>query len=126
MIYTSYYNNIDRIKTLLIPDAVFISVSGLTPIDNILKYKQLMPQYKWWKDWHDKFSNNINSDESIKCYTTQYYNNILNNLNPFVVYNELQSFGKDVILLCFEEYGFCHRHLIRKWFNDNNLKCFEI
>lgn len=46
-------------------------------------------------------------------YTTQYYSNILNKLDPRTIYDDL---GKDSILLCYEKSGkFCHRRIIAGW-----------
>ena len=57
-------------------------------------------------------------------YGMRYYAECLSNLDPREVYEEL---GKDSILICYEKTGFCHRHLVAKWFEMSLLvQCCEI
>jgi hypothetical protein len=52
-------------------------------------------------------------DHNIQEYTEEYYEKILNKLNPEEVYNYLG----EVVLLCWEKPGeFCHRRLVANWF----------
>ena len=111
-IYTSYFGNARKIlKTF--PDACLVSIAGKTPDWLVCaKYKKLAPHYSWWKEWHDK-------NLSEQWYIDKYYETVLNVLNPITVKQELQTIGKDVILLCFETpEKFCHRHLVAKWLNE--------
>ena len=60
--------------------------------------------------------------EDKELYTMLYYEQVLNNLNPQEVYNEL---GDNAVLLCYEKYAdieqgktFCHRHIVAKWLEE--------
>ena len=60
--------------------------------------------------------------EDKELYTKLYYEQVLNNLNPQEVYNEL---GDNAVLLCYEKYAdieqgktFCHRHMVAKWLEE--------
>lgn len=60
--------------------------------------------------------------EDKELYTKLYYEQVLNNLNPQEVYNEL---GDNAVLLCYEKYAdieqgktFCHRHIVAKWIEE--------
>ena len=121
MIYTGYYSKTKEYEQNgLIP----VSISGKIP-DGFtgLRYQKLAPKYTWWKQWHDEHL----SDE---WFEKQYYETVLNELDPSGVVQELQSFGKDVILLCYETpEKFCHRHLAAEWLNKKlnmNICEFEI
>ena len=114
---------------------VFVSIAGKTPnwFDNslveVLKYSKLAPHYEWWSVWHEKFENDLESDESIKWYTQKYYETILDKLNPVFVQRELLELSdrKDVVLLCYEiPQNFCHRKLVKDWFNSAEIDCKEI
>lgn len=110
MIYTGYWAKTKEYEQKgLTP----VGISGWTP--NGYKgatYKKLAPKYSWWKEWHD---NNL----SEEWYTTKYNETVLATLNPTVVATEIQSFGKDVVLLCFETpEKFCHRHIVAQWLNE--------
>lgn len=126
MIYTSYFAKITELKYHY-PNMIFISIAGKTPIEGIFRFPKLMPKYIWWSEWHNRFRDNLESSESISFYTDKFNSSVLKYLNVEKIYNEIQSFGKDVCLLCYEKPDkFCHRHIIRKWFNNNNFKCKEI
>ena len=121
MIYTGYYSKTKEYEQSgLIP----VGISGKIP-DGFggLRYQKLAPKYNWWKQWHDEHL----SDEWFR---KQYYETVLNELDPSGVVQELQSFGKDVILLCYETpEKFCHRHLVADWLNKKlnmNICEFEI
>ena len=134
MIYTSYFS---KVKALYgqNPNLVFVSIAGKTPnwFDNslleIFKYPKLAPNYEWWNTWKDKFGVDLESDESISWYTKKYYENVLNKLNPIFVKQELLELSdrKDVVLLCYETpEKFCHRKLVKEWFNSVEIDCKEI
>lgn len=60
--------------------------------------------------------------EDKELYTKLYYEQVLNNLNPQEVYNEL---GDNAVMLCYEKYAdieqgktFCHRHIVAKWLEE--------
>jgi hypothetical protein len=73
------------------------------------QYKKLAPLY-----W---FFQKYKTDGDKEFYTIQYKNNILANLNPQTVFDEL---GADATLLCWEKSGvFCHRRLVAEWLQEN-------
>lgn len=73
------------------------------------EYKKLAPMYWFLKKYKEE------GDEEF--YTRQYRSEILDKLDPKVVYEEL---GEDAILLCWEGPDkFCHRHLVAKWLSNN-------
>lgn len=134
MLYTSYFSKVKALYGTN-PNLVFVSIAGKTPnwFDNsliqMLKYPKLAPHYTWWKIWHDKFANNLESDESIKWYTQKYYETVLVKLNPVFVQRELLELSdrKDVVLLCYETpQKFCHRKIVKDWFNSVEIECEEI
>lgn len=56
---------------------------------------------------------------------------VLKPLDPHKVYEELHELleepFKDVVLLCYESSNkFCHRHIVREWFNDNGIVVGEM
>ena len=72
----------------------------------------MAPKYTWWKQWHDEHKSN-------QWFIERYYETVLNELDPNVVIQDLQAFGKDVVLLCYETpEKFCHRHIAAQWLND--------
>jgi hypothetical protein len=134
MIYTSYFS---KVKALYgqNPNLVFISIAGKTPnwFDNslidVLRYSKLAPKYEWWRVWHEKFKDNLESDESMNWYIKKYYETVLNQLNPIFVQRDLLDLSnrKDVVLLCYETpEKFCHRQIVMNWFNSAEINCKEI
>ena len=110
MIYTSYFSMMKWLNK-----EKCISISRFTPAKiDIRKFDLLAPSeelLKHFKQFHD-----------IDYYINQ-YNAYLNRANPKKVYDYLDG----SILLCYEKPSdFCHRHLVRKWFNDAGLECREI
>ncbi len=85
-------------------------------------YKDLAPNDDllfWWKSLSKIQQSNI---EYINMYMMSYINNILNKLDVHKVAKDLD--GK--VLLCYEKPNdFCHRHIIREWFNHNGYACEE-
>ena len=131
MIYTSYFGNIKRILNEN-KDVEFFSIAGKSPDfykkENRFELPILAPKYKWWKKWKDKFSDNLESEESINFYEEKYYETVLKNLNPQTIVNTLYRIGngKDIILLCYETpEKFCHRKIVSEWFNKNGIECKE-
>ena len=110
MVYTSYFAMMKWLNK-----EKCISISRFTPVKiDIKKFELLAPSedlLNHYKQYHD-----------IDYYEQQYFE-YLNRANPKKVYDYLDG----NILLCYEKSSdFCHRHLLRKWFNDNGLKCEEI
>ena len=121
MIYTGYYSKTKEYEQNgLIP----VGISGKIPDGfNGIKYQKLAPKYSWWHEWHDnKLSN--------EWFKEKYYETVLNELDSTTVVKELQDFGKDIVLLCYETpEKFCHRHLVAEWINVNtnmNICEFEL
>ena len=78
-------------------------------------YTKLAPRKEFWKTWHDNIGK-ISEEENNKYYMEEYYKQVLSKLDAKNVYEELSKFGKNVVLLCFEENDkFCHRHLVATW-----------
>lgn len=110
MIYTGYYAKVENYKqNNLTP----VGISGWTPDwYKGATYKKLAPKYSWWKEWHDK-------NLSEAWYTEKYYQTVLNALDPKQVIKEIQVFGQNVVLLCFESpEKFCHRHIAAQWLKE--------
>ena len=76
-------------------------------------YPKLAPKKEFWKVWHDNIGK-ISEEENNRYYIEEFYKQVLSNLDPKEVYDELE-YG---ILLCYEEpEEFCHRHIVAEWFN---------
>ena len=102
-LWTSYFSSSEWE-----PDNV-VSIAGKSPsYYNGPEYKKLAP--KFW------FFEKYKRDGDKEFYTRQYYEEVLDKLDPEEVYNDL---GKDTVLLCWEKPGeFCHRHIVANWFKD--------
>ena len=94
------------------PNAV--SISGKAPEWYTgRQYKKLAPTFKIFSKY--KSSNQTLEDEQE--YTKEFTEQILNKLDPKVVFEEL---GKDAVILCYETpEKFCHRHIVAKWLSEN-------
>ena len=128
IIYTSYFGNIQKIAKIC-PNMCFVSIAGKSPdwFDGI-RYKPLMPIYSWWREWHDMFINDLESDYSRSWYIKKYVNTVLSKLKPYDIKNELTMLvnSNNIVLLCYETpEKFCHRHIVADWFNANGIKCIE-
>lgn len=78
-------------------------------------YTKLAPKKEFWKIWHDNIGK-ISEEENNEYYMKEYYKQVLSKLDVQTVYEELSGFGKNVVLLCFEENNeFCHRQLVATW-----------
>jgi len=70
-------------------------------------YPQLFPK------WH--FLKQYKSDKNEEVYTNAFYKEVLDQLDPQQVYEDL----KYKTLLCWEDPGkFCHRRLVAKWIEN--------
>lgn len=142
MIYTSYFANIKNLEKNYIP----IAICGKSPDNyNGLEYKKLAPKWKFFKEWKENKDNNF--------YIDHFNEEVLNILNPLDVIGDLEDLIKKsnlydddlkifleivncmiwdnphihIVLICYEKPGdFCHRHLVSKWLEDNNIKCKEL
>ncbi len=86
------------------PDAV--SIAGRAPDwFGGKQFKKLAPKYWFFKKYKE--------DGDEEFYIAQYYEEVLNKLDPKEVYKEL---GEEAVLLCWEPPGkFCHRRLVAEW-----------
>ena len=121
MVYTSYFGNIKNLPK----DAILVSIARWTPKwFKGYKFPELAPKVdllKWWK-------NSNQTEEDLKLYK-KIYNGYLGQKSCLMIYTQLISAAKDkdIILLCYERPSeFCHRQLVREWFNNNGFKCEEV
>lgn len=131
MIYTSYFGNLRNIR----PDIVCYSIAGKTPewYEQINDgrhwcYPALAPKLIWWKEWHVKFSNDLDSPASREWYADRYRATVLDGINASALVRVLQDHdpSKDICLLCYETPAkFCHRQIVREWLNSNGIECAE-
>ena len=126
--YTSYFGNIKKILAS-VPDAGLVSIAGKTPDwFNGKKFNPLMPHYDWWKEWHDKFENSLESKESKEWYIDKYNSTVLVDLDPLVVARKLKDLvdWKPTFMLCYETpEKFCHRHVVAEWLEKFHVPCEE-
>lgn len=117
MIYTGNFCHVQQYEQAgLTP----VSIAGHAPdYYKGIQFKILAPKYTWWKEWHDKHLSN-------DWYRAKYQETVLNKLNPKVIANRLQSFGDDIVLLCYERPSdFCHRQLVADWFCSSGIPVYE-
>lgn len=129
MIYTSYFNNIEKVLAE-VTDARLVSIAGKTPDGvDVVKFKALMPHWDWWKEWHGRFADNLESEESIAWYKKKYNSTVLSSLDPLETTRELKDLvgWHTPVLLCYEPpEKFCHRHLVAKWLSNSRIECKEV
>ena len=115
-IYTSYFGQLKNLqKYNIIPIAI---CRFLPKYYNGLIYQNIAPSV-------DILNNCKNSHFE---YVQRFNNEILNQLSPLDVYNDLITLtnNNDCALLCYEKTGFCHRFLVSDWLNNNiNLNISE-
>lgn len=105
---TSYYGS-KKIKN--IDKDRLVSVSYIRP-EGFLSIRRYVPLCPSWKLVNAYKTGLITKEE----YTKQYYEDVLNKLDPDEVYTSL---GENSILLCYEKSGdFCHRRIIADWFKE--------
>ena len=118
-IYTSYYNNLKNIPIGFVP----IGVSLKTPIfalKRIKTFEKLFPDENTFEEYKGGV---ISEDDFRKEYELKLYK-----LNKKQIIRELfnMSNGTDIVLMCWEKEGFCHRHLIAKWLSIGGFKVEEL
>ena len=132
MIYTSYFAQIKKLPSNIIP----ISICGKAPDwYGGLQYKKLAPKYDFFMKWKENHDN----EYYIKCFKSE----VLDKLNVTRVLPELQVIlpyeikiemdapvyvSKDthIVLVCYEKpEDFCHRHLVADWINKNGFHVEE-
>jgi len=96
-----------------------VSIAGRAPkwYGTRRTYKKLAPKLKTFLKYK--------LDKNSIAYTASYWMEVLNKLDPDKVYDVL---GDKMIMLCWEPDGeFCHRQLIRKWFQQHtDIQVIEI
>lgn len=109
MIYTGYYAKTqDYIEEGLTP----IAISGKAPIwFEGLHWKFLAPSWGIFSKWKDGVINDFG-------YLERFNNEILSKINKEDLKQTLLQI-KDPILLCYEKEGFCHRHIVADWIENN-------
>jgi len=96
--YFAKYKNSDGINIAIKPAPGFTGES----------YPDLFPKWSFLKQYK------IDGDE--QAYTEAYYDEVLNHLDPYKVWNDL----KDKTLLCWEKSGsFCHRRIVAEWLENS-------
>ncbi len=119
MIYTSYFAKLRKMPAGIVP----IAICRYPPKwYNGLTYKVLAPPSVLLSAWQG-------GRVTEKMYINVYTNEVLNNLDPESVVNELTKIadGHDVVLLCFEKSGdFCHRNLVADWLRQAGYGCEEL
>ena len=119
-LYTSYFAKTKQLKEMGYDNLV--CVAGYAPkfyfdTDKARFYPDLAPHKEWWREWHDKFKDNAESEESQLWYVQRYYDTVLSKLDPQAVLKEL---GDNAVMLCYETPDkFCHRHIIARWLSKN-------
>jgi len=130
-LFTSYFGRMKKIKSVD-PDMVFISICGKAPTwFTGPQFKILAPRWVWWREWHDKFQDDLDGAESVAWYSQKYAKTVLSKLDPKRVSSELEDIitengGSRGCLLCFETpEKFCHRHLAARWLSGSGIPCSE-
>ena len=124
MIYTSYFGKMKTIQAVD-PSAVFIAVCGGLPVwwsagQNFCWLRNVAPHWVWWSEWHEKFKDDYESDESKAWYGEKYRSTVLDTLDPADILSKIKDFAGDsnAYLLCYEApKKFCHRHMLAAWLN---------
>lgn len=113
MVLTGYYAQAKKYKE---KNLTLVNIALVKPEwfkEFIENYPDLYPTREMLND----FNYSGDKDRYI-----QSYSEILNNLNPEKVYNDLNN----KIILCYEKStDFCHRHLVSIWLNQNGFACRE-
>lgn len=120
MIYTSYYAKLWQIPDSIVPISISRTVPDGLKIASLIGYAPSEDLLWWWKKSNQ-------TKEDIEHYTEE-YNKQLSRFNAQECANLLHRMydNKDIVLLCWEAPDkFCHRHLLRKWFNKNGVECIE-
>lgn len=115
MIFTGYYSKYNfYIEHGLTP----IAISGRCPDwYKGLWWKHLAPTWSIFSEWK---SGKINDME----YSLRFFEEVLGKLNITDVKYELDRIDNP-ILLCYENDGFCHRHLVADWLQGHAIDCVE-
>lgn len=108
MIYTGYYALINKYEK---DGLTCIGISGRAPsFFKGLMYSDFAPRWEMFKRWKE---GKITNEGYIKEYLE--YLNTLNKEKIKEDFNNLDN----IILLCYEKEGFCHRHILARWLKEN-------
>ena len=110
MIYTGYFAKVKQYENA---GLTTVSISGKAPsFYKGPEYKGLAPRWQMFSDWKKGKIDNFGY--------TKLFNQYLETLDKESVKRALESFGENVVLLCYEKPGdFCHRHLVADWLESN-------
>ena len=110
MIYTGYFAKVKQYENA---GLTTVSISGKAPsFYKGPEYKGLAPRWQMFNDWKKGKIDNFGY--------TKLFNQYLETLDKESVKRALESFGENVVLLCYEKPGdFCHRHLVADWLESN-------
>lgn len=112
MIYTSYFGMLQR-KSMRDRNFQTLCVAR----GHRYYYGECLPQlYPTWE---------MIKMEDQEEYEKVYREQVLSKLDALEVWEELNSYGDNVVLLCHEKYSdiedgktFCHRHMIARWLEE--------
>ena len=84
----------------------------------------LAPKEDFFRVWKNN-RGKISEEENNLYYITNYYNQVLKNIDPDIL---IDSLSNNSILLCYEENDcFCHRHLVAFWLElFLDIKTYEV
>ena len=90
-------------------------------------YTKLAPGKGFWKEWLNN-KGKISDEENNLFYMQKYYETVISNLDAEEVFEELSSYGDNLIMLCYEKPDdFCHRFLVAAWLELKlNIKVNEV
>ena len=110
MIYTGYFAKVKQYENA---GLTTVSISGKAPsFYKGPEYKGLAPRWQMFNDWKKGKIDNFGY--------TKLFNQYLETLDKESVKRALESFGENVVLLCYEKPGdFCHRHIVADWIEEN-------
>lgn len=117
MIWTSYYAKTKQLEERF-PERRLLGISiGLPPwVKGVGIFPILSPPPRLVREYKE---GNIDEEQYTKIYNRL----VLSKLNCEEVASELQN----SVLLCYESpIKFCHRHLVRKWFQKHGFPCEEV
>jgi uncharacterized protein (DUF488 family) len=108
MIYTSCYKKNQN-------NPLAVSIAG-RPIEGYQgkEYRALAPKLWFFKKYKE--------DGDQEFYVEHFYKEVLDVLDPIKVAEELDG----MVLLCYEETGFCHRHVVAQWLRHAGIEVEEI
>lgn len=121
MIFTSNFSNWYKIRPSIMP----VNIARFPPRGVVFRsYLPFVPPIHLL----GKFKNGIWDEQAYEEY---FRLNVLARLNAHKaekeIHNLLSGSFEDVVLLCYEAADkFCHRHIVREWFNENGICVKEL